>query len=132
MSLTQEQMDLMVELSAPLVENPLPWLELSPDQQDAFRFLMPNPSFGDLQRHFIGLWVLPVTSGQVDDMNALMPPNSVIAPRVAEDGRLFVGADLLSDALDGRRLSATLPVLEALPLTYAETVTWPVEEEVEP
>lgn len=130
MSLTQEQMDLMVLLSAPLVENPLPWVSLSPDQQDAFRFLMPNPSFGSLQRHFIGLWVLPVTPEQVEDMNGLMPPNSVIAPRAAADGRLFVGADLLSDALDGKRLSSLLPILETLPLTYVEIISFP-EPEIE-
>lgn len=43
----------------------------------------------------------------------------------------FIGADLLSDALDGRRLSALLPILETLPLTYVETIEWPVVEEVE-
>lgn len=128
MSLTQEQMDLMVELSAPLVENPLSWLGLSPNQQNAFRFLMPDPSFDDTQRHYLGLWMLEISPEQLDDANALMPPNSVIFPRVAEDERLFVGADLLSDALDGRRLSALLPILETLPLTYVDTITFPEPE----
>lgn len=131
MILTQEQIDGMVALSAPLVAAPLPWTDLSPEQQGAFQLLMPDPSFDDIQRFYLGLWVLSVTSQQVDDLNALMPPGSVIEPRVAENS-LFVNADLLSDALDGRRLAALLPVLETLPLTYAETVTWPVEVEVEP
>ena len=132
MSLTQDQIDGMVALSAPLVAHPLPWADLSPEQQGAFRLLMPDPAFDDIQRHYLGLWVLPVTSQQVDDLNALMPANSGIAPRAAEDGTLWIGADLLSDALDGRRLSPLLPMLETLPLPYAETITWPVGTEVEP
>lgn len=131
MSLTQEQIDGMVALSAPLVGNPLPWTDLSPEQQAAFRLLMPDPAFDDTQRFYLGLWAFPVTTEQVDALNNLMPAHHVIAPRAAESGALFIGADLLSDALDGRRLSALLPILETLPLTYAPGIVWP-EEEVEP
>lgn len=131
MSLTPEQIEDMVTLSAPLVENPLPWSELSPEQQVAFRLLMPDPSFTDEQRFWLGQWVLAVETQQVEALNALMPPNNVIAPREAEDGSLYVGADLLSDALDGRRLAALLPTLETLPLTFAETIVWP-EPQIEP
>jgi hypothetical protein len=131
MSLTLEQIDEMVTLSAPLVENPLPWSDLSPEQQTAFRLLMPDPSFTNEQRFWLGQWVLAVTPEQVEAINALMPPNNVVSARESVDGALYVGADLLSDALDGRRLAALLPTLETLPLTFAETIAWPVVVDIQ-
>jgi hypothetical protein len=128
MSLTPEQIEKMVDEWAPIMENPIPWIDLSPKQEECSRWLMPNPSFTDDQRFWLGKWVLPVTPEQVSDLNALMPPHNVIAPREAEDGSLWVNSDLLSDALDGGRLSALLPILETLPLTYAPGIVWPVIE----
>ncbi len=114
----------MVEISAPMVGNPLPWVSLNEDQQRVFRYLMPDPCFDEVQAHFLSLWWLPVTEQQLADLNALMPPNNVISARVSLAGTLYVGADLLSDALDGRVLADLLPIIETLPLNYAETITW--------
>lgn len=125
--MTAEQINLVVSFSAPLVDNPLPWSSLSPEQQDAFRLLMPAPSFDADQRFYLSLWWLPVTPEQLDQLNALTPPHMVIQAREAE-GQLYIGADLLSDALDGRRLSALLPILETLPLNYRPPETWPVTD----
>ncbi len=131
MSLTEQQIEEMVALSAPLMENPLPWVELSQEQQAAFRLLMPQPSFDSVQRHFLSLWWLPFPSELIDDLNAGCPTGTQIVPREDGDGGLWLSADLLSDALDGRRLSALLPILETLPLIYRPAETWPVAEEDE-
>lgn len=131
MSLTPEQIDEMVAESAPMVpwEDRRCWFELSAKQEECFRWLMPNPCFTDEQRFWLGKWVLPVDTETLDELNGLMPPNNVIAPRVAEDETLWINADLLSDALDDRRLSAALPVLGTLPLTYVHTIVWPQPED---
>lgn len=125
--MTAEKINLVVSLSAPLVADPLSWSSLSPEQQDAFRLLMPSPSFDAEQRFYLSLWWLPISVEQLDQLNALTPPRMVIQAREAE-GQLYIGADLLSDALDGRRLSALLPILETLPITYRPAETWPVAE----
>ncbi len=125
MSLTQEQIDGMVALSAPLVENPLPWAELSEAQQGAFRLLMPGPGgFDQMQRYWLHQWWLPVTAGQLDVLNGMMPAGSVIEGRASADGGIYIGADLLSDALDGGPLADLLPVLEGIPLTFGLTIAW--------
>lgn len=125
--MTAEQINLIVTLSAPLVGNPLPWEGLSPEQKGAFQLLMPSPSFDADQRFYLSLWWFPVAPEQLDQLNALTPPHMVIQAREAE-GQLWIGADLLSDALDGRRLAAILPILETLPLTYRPAETWPVTD----
>lgn len=125
MSLTQEQIARMVELSAPLVADPLPWTALSDAQQEAFRLLMPRPSFGEMQRLYLSLWWLPVDQPLLDVLNDLMPPNNVLAAREDDSGGLWLCADLLSDALDDGRLAALLTTLETMPLTYRTAEAWP-------
>lgn len=127
--MTPEDVELLRSLSAPLVESPLPWSELSPEQQSAFRLLMPSPFFAPEQRGWIDLWWLPVTEGVIVDLNALCPANTLLSGRVDLEGNFFVSVDLLSDALDGGRLAALLPMLEALPLTYKAPEDWTMEEE---
>ncbi len=127
--MTPEEVDLLRELSAPLVADPLPWGGLTFEQQSAFRLLMPGPSFTSDQRGWIDLWWLPVTEESLADLNALCPANTALSGRVDVEGNLFVSVDLLSDALDGGRLAALLPALETLPLTFKATEEWPMEEE---
>lgn len=131
--LSQEQIDAMIALSAPLVENPLPWSSLSEEQKGMFLLLMPQPEagFNEVQRFYLSLWWLPVTSEQLDEVNTLCPPNTAIAPRLDAEGNRYIGADLLSDALFGGRLSALEPLLTTLPLTYRQAETWPVPVEEE-
>ncbi|HWL51757.1 MAG TPA: hypothetical protein VNQ90_04940 [Chthoniobacteraceae bacterium] len=131
--MTPEEIDLLRGLSAPLVENPLPWSGLSDEQQSAFRLLMPDADTGftEEQRTWISLWWLPVSRKEVDDLNALCPENTVIASRQDLDGDLFISVDLLSDALDGGRLAALLPILHSLPLSYQLPEAWPQPEPLE-
>ncbi len=126
--MTPEQIDLLRDLSAPLVENPLPWSALSPEQQNAFRLLMPDPTFTDDQRECVNLWWLPVTPEQVQELKPLCPAGSEYPGREDIEENLFLSSDLLSDALDGRRLAALLPILQTLPLTYKLPEEWPVPD----
>lgn len=129
--MTAEQIDAIVSASAPLVESPLPWSDFSPEQQDVFRLLMPQPSFDSDQRFYLSLWWLPVSAEEIEGLNSLCPPGTAIVGREDGEGGLWVCADLLSDALDGRRLSALLPILETLPLTYRPPEMWPEPKEEE-
>lgn len=127
------QIDTMVALSAPLVENPQPWSALTEEQRGMFLLLMPQPGQGFLpvQRFYLSLWWLPVSEEQLVVANTLCPPNTAIAPRLDAEGNRYIGADLLSDALFGGRLSALEPLLTTLPLTYRPPETWPVPVEGE-
>ncbi|HWL54268.1 MAG TPA: hypothetical protein VNQ90_17645 [Chthoniobacteraceae bacterium] len=126
--MTPEEIDLLRDLSAPLVEHPLPWSGLSGEQQAAFRLLMPRPTFTDEQREWVSLWWLPVTVQQVADINAVVPAGNQYPGREDLDGDLFISVDLLSDALDSGRLAALLPILQSLPLTYKLPEEWPVPD----
>lgn len=123
--MTPEQIELLQELSAPLVENPLPWTDLSAEQQAVFRLLLPDPVFTDDQREWINLWWLPVTPQQIADIKTLIPSGNEYPGREDVNGDLFLSCDLLSDALDGGRLAELLPILETLPLTYKLPEDWP-------
>lgn len=132
MSLTSEQTEQLIELSAPLVAHPLPWAELSPEQQEAFLWLMPAESIGFTpeQRSWLGLWWLPTTEGELADLNALLPPTTRLAAREDTEGALWLSADLLSAALaEAAPWAALRPALTALPLTYKAAESWPIPQE---
>jgi len=109
---------------------PRPWSALTGQEQSTLRqALMPDPSFTPDQLDYLHRWWLPVTADQLAALNAAAPERMDIAPRPDAAAQLYVSADLLSDALDGRRLAALLPVLSSLVLTYEDTIEWPVAEE---
>ena len=105
---------------------PRPWSALTAQEQATLRqALMPDPSFTPDQLDYLHRWWLPVTADQLAALNAAAPERMDIAPRSDSTGQPYVSADLLSDALDGRRLAALLPVLSNLVLTYEEAIQWP-------
>jgi hypothetical protein len=126
--ISEQQIETMIALSAPLVEHPLPWAELSPEQEAAFRVLLPLPGVGfdATQREWLSLWWLPVTPEGLAALNALMPPHHVLAAREDTESNLWLSADVLSDAIDGGRLAALWPLVSALPLNYRPVESWPV------
>lgn len=129
--MTQQQLDDLIVLSAPLLDNPLPWNQLTPDQQSAFKILMPQPKegFTEDQRYWINKWWLPITEQQIENINDLVPANTKFVGREDINGDLFLNVDLLSDSLNNGRLSSILFILETLPLTYKLEEEWP---EIEP
>lgn len=121
-----EDLEAVEALIAYLVEvEPTAFSELTPEQEDAFRLLMPLPKFDADQRHFLARLWLQVTSEQIDDINASMPAGRRVSGVAYDEEQLFLGADLLTDALDGRSLSSILHIIETLPLTYIKPEKWP-------
>ena len=127
--MTQDQIDLLIELSAPLVGDPKSWLEVSTEQREAFMLLMPSDFFTPEQYYWLSFWWLPSSVEGLAALNSLCPPNTTITGREDIHGDLFVSCDLLSDALNGGSLSALLPILKTLPLTYKHAEEWPVIED---
>lgn len=129
--MTPETIQTLIAASAPLVANPLPWSQLTPEQQSVFRSLMPQPSFTPDQREWLSLWWLPVTQEEVDFYNNLLPSNTRISPRADINGDLFLSADIISDILDNGRLKQLEALLENNPLTYKPSDHWPSVTEEE-
>ena len=126
--MTDEQQAALMEAAAPLIETPTAWRDLSDELRGLFMLLFPAPSFTAAQRFWVARWWLPVTSEQLAALNEAAPSNTRIAAATALDGNRYVSCDLLSDAINGRRLSSLLPVLETLPLTYLPPEAWPEPE----
>ena len=82
--------------------------------------------FSDQQAAWIYGWLMEVTAEQLADLQALHPRQ--YAAREATDGKLYLSADLLTDALDGRSLSAAAPILTSLTLYHTTSVTFPAPE----
>lgn len=79
--------------------------------------------FDGQQANWIYSWLLQVTTEQLADLQALHPHQ--YAAREATDGTLYLSAALLTDALDGRRLSAAEPILTGLTLRHDSVVNFP-------
>ena len=104
--------------------NPRPWSGLTEMERGVLRALMPSPSFSPEQRAYLSQWWLACTQGQVDAINAIVT-NRRVASRTDINGALFLGADLLSDALDEGPLSACMEILGELTLYRKTAADWP-------
>ena len=114
------------EMGDILRENPASFAQLPQDWQDYLTVAMRgNPSFSPEQEHWFTRWWLPVSEEQIDQLNELAPPNYRISARIAEDDLLYVGAYLLTDAVDGGPFAPMRPILENLILTWKEPDDWP-------
>lgn len=89
---------------------------------------MPAPSFQPIQREYLSRWWLLINDSQLTEINSLCPNDTLLTARTQTGGIKYVCADLLSDALNGGRLSELLPVLRALTLTHFLPAEWPDEE----
>lgn len=83
-------------------------------------------AFNDPQRDFFAKWWLRVTAAQVTAGNALLPPNVRVTARRANDGLLYVNADLLTDCQDGETYAAAKNALQARTLVRKQLNEWPV------
>ena len=98
----------ILDLGTHLRATPSRWIDLTAEQQAlliaAFR---PHPRYGFVpeQMDWIRRWWLDCTDTDLSGVTAL-------------NGRRYVCADLLSDALEGRRLAKMLPTLKVLTLVY--------------
>ena len=85
--------------------------------------------FDGQQADWIYSWLLEVTPEQLADLQALHPRQYVA--REATDGTLYLSAALLTDAIEGRSLSAAMPILGTLTLRYVDAVEFPPPPEIE-
>jgi len=129
--MTEQQTAMLIELSAPLVAEPKSWAELTEEQQEAFRWLLPEPGIGfsDEQRYWLNFWWLPVSAEDVSALNELMPANHRLSARADADGNLWLNSDVLSDAIDGGPWAAIWSTVSTLPLTYRAEESWPSPKE---
>lgn len=127
--MTPEEQQLVESVGDAIRTNPRPWNDLTSTEQAVLQAaLMPGvDGFTDEQRAYLGRWWLQCTQADVDAVNALIPPpeNTVITARTGLDGNLYLSADLLSDALQGKALSHTLDILKTLVLRYQPE--WPAD-----
>ncbi len=92
----------------------------SPLRAVAVAALLPADGFTEQQRAWLARWWLACTSNDVDAINAALPLSVRVSP-IEIDGLLYLGADLLTDALDAAgTYHAALPVIETLVCTYIE------------
>lgn len=123
--MTPEQLQHLRDLTAPLTTTPAAYADLSPELQNAMMAMVGSPSFSPEQREYLSYWWLAVTPEQADEINSLCPPHTQYPPRAAENGDLYLGSDMLTDAIPGRPLEALWPILTTLPITWYELIEWP-------
>jgi hypothetical protein len=130
--MTAQQSAELVALGDVLRASPRAWAALSQQEQATLcNLLLPAPTFTAAQSAYLSRWWLPVTTDQVEKLNAAAPAHRQISPRKALDGLDCVLVDLLSDAINSGPLAALLPILATLPLTYLTEIDWPIDAAIE-
>lgn len=125
--MSPEQINAVTAVGDSLRADPRPWNELTAFETAVLKGgLLPRPCFSDDQRAYLQLWWLEATAAQITALNKLCPPDTQITGRDGGDGKLYLSADLLSDALEGGRLKDLLPPLSTLTLAYRLPDTWPI------
>ena len=125
-NVTPEQMQ---AIGDHLREAPRSWRQLHWTRRNTLiEALRPHPitGFDPIQYGWLSGWLLEITPEQLATLQANTPNQYV--PIKATDGTLYLSASLLTDALDGRRLSADLPILDTLPMIDRSTITFPEPE----
>jgi hypothetical protein len=110
--------------------NPQPFAALNPQLQAGIvAFFQPDAEqgFNAAQSAFLRRWWLVCQPDTEAAINALPHPSKVKAVTDAA-GRTLLSADLLSDALNGRRLADALPMLQGLTLVCDPTFPAPEPE----
>ena len=102
---------------------------LTQGDKDTLRVMLLARPFTPRERAYFSLCWLPVDEELVDQINASMPPNHRFAPRFDSEENSYLNLDALSDAIDGGRLSAILPILEDIQWKFIEPGEWPQDEE---
>lgn len=126
--MTQEQIELLVSVGDSIRANPRSYSELEDQEKQILEsLLIPDSSFDSTQRYFLGKWFLETPDEAQQELTGLWPQGSKYPTREL-NGKQYLSSDLLSDALNGRRLTSMLPILETLVLVYIEPEEWPQPE----
>jgi hypothetical protein len=131
--MTPEEIALITAIGEAIRSQPMAWDDIPEGMKETVIAIMrPTPSFTPEQRGFLNHWWLSVTTDDIAAINALMPENHVVSPRIDNDGGLWLSADLFTDAVDeGSRLNSILPLLLGHALYYHEEDFWPSQDEDE-
>jgi hypothetical protein len=125
-------MSTIIEIGDALRANPKSWKQLHYTKRNSLiEALRPNRlhGFDGQQAAWIYSWVLLVTPDQLAELQSLHPRQ--YAGREDKDGKLYLSAALLTDALEGRRLSAAEPILTSLTMYHVADLEWPEPEETD-
>lgn len=129
--MTEEQMAAIVAIGDSLRAKPVSWDEI-PEQQKqiVIDIMRPRPTFSDAQKSFIRRWWMRVDDARLASINAALPANTIVSPRVDVDGNKWISVDLFTDAVEpGMRLHRALDQLLGLELHYLEDNAWPVPDD---
>ena len=128
--MSPEQIAAVTAAGDSLRADPRPWSELTAFETAVLKGgLLPHPSFSDDQRNYLQLWWLEATPSQITAINKLCPPDTDITGRDGGDGKLYLSADILSDALEEGRLKNLLSVISKLTLVYKLAEDWPKDKD---
>lgn len=118
----------ITDLGDLLRASPMAWRDIPAEQRTVAEAALLPPAgqgFDAQQRDWLAHWWLACTQADVEAVNAVLPVGVRVSP-LEVDGALYLGADLLTDALtaDGT-YHAALSVLEGLICTYFAEITPP-------
>lgn len=123
--ITPEQ---IIAIGDSLRANPRSYADLQPQERELLHAaLRPHRITGwhSQQYHWINLWWLGCTAQQVEQLESIQQ-NQFLA-RTDDHGKLYLRAAVLTDAVEGRRLAAALPILETMVLWHTDDLDWPEE-----
>ena len=91
--------------------------------------MRPKPTFDNEQRTFLERWWMAIDDAELASINAKLPANTVVSPRIDGDGGKWICADLFTDAVEASgRLHAILDDLLGLTLHYLTEDYWTVDD----
>ena len=110
-------------------QNPMAIKDLSESQRENLRALRGDPKIGfsDEQKDILCEWFLEITESDLDTINKLLPNNTVATARQL-DSKLYLLADMLTDAGEGGRLRNVMWVLQDLRFVEIKKETWPISK----
>jgi hypothetical protein len=129
--MTEQEYATIVAIGDAIRANPVSWDSIDSRMQSVvIEIMRPRPSFSPEQRAFLDRWWLAVEHTRLAAINAKLPANTIVTPRIDGDGGKWISADLFTDAVEpGMRLHAILDDLLRLTLHYLEDDYWPVPDD---
>lgn len=98
--------------------------QLSPEDKAVFIDIHESRGFSDEQRHDLNNWWLRVTEEDIININSSIPENTIIEAVTHPDGFDYINSDVISDAIEGRRLDSCISILEGLTFHIKEPSSW--------
>lgn len=100
------------------------WRDLSDEDKKVFLEINGILGFSEEQRHDLNNWWLRVTEEDIININSSIPENTIIEATTHPDGFDYINSDVISDAIEGRRLDSCISILEGLTFHIKEPSSW--------